>query len=138
MLSLFIALFLPTPGALSSTRAPNLSSKILVVFHSTHVLTMNFHASPLLLKLAPYLNTLFLFRFNFHHLLQKVCLNHHVRVSGPSLCSHNMQAYSNSRTHMPLWAISPNPQKEPQRADTTSIPLVFITPNKSGSSVNMF
>lgn len=90
MLSLFIALFLPTPGALSSTRALNLSSKILVVFHSTHVFTMNFHASQLLLKLAPYLNTLFLFRFNFHHLLQKVCLNHHVRVSGPSLCSHNM------------------------------------------------
>ena len=57
----FIASFLPTPPALSSTIAQTLSSKILVAFHSTHVFAMSFHASQFLLKLAPYLNTLLIF-----------------------------------------------------------------------------
>lgn len=87
----FIASFLPTPLALSSTIAQTLSSKILVVFHSAHTPT-RFHISQLLLKLAPYLNTLLIFVqvLTFHHFLQKVCLNLHVRLSGHSRFSRNM------------------------------------------------
>lgn len=139
----FIASFLPNPLALSSTIAQTVSSKILVVFHSTHTLTRSFHTSQLLLKLAPYLNTLLIFVqvLTFHHFLQKVCLNLHVRLSGHSLCSHNMLGilqFWNPSAIVYLWAISPNPQIEPQRADTTSIHFVFISPNKSKSSGNIF
>lgn len=87
-----IASFLPIPLALSSTITQTVSSKILVVFHSTHTVTRSLHTSQLLLKFATYLNTLLIFVqvLTFHHFLQKVCLNLHIKLSGHSLCSHNM------------------------------------------------
>lgn len=113
-------------------------------FHLIYVFTMDFHTSQLLLRLAPYLNTLlkFIQLLTFHtqlrhHLLQEVCLNFCLRLNGHSLCSHNIPVlqFGNPSAIMYLWAISLTPQKEPQRADTTSTHFVSISPDPSRNSV---